>query len=142
VRSLIGDDLHRLGWPRHLFGQPWIPSEFSTNLEALTARLDQRADTLVRLASKRRESRSYGLLPDQDDAFDQLWRLQSELVVADKLLDIGVEVTIGHNSPDLECPLGDHRFGVEVTTRCPVTIEHALRTRLAAICSSGRHGPS
>lgn len=124
--------------PGLLFGRPWIPSEFLTNLEALTARLDQRADILVRLASKRREFRSYGLLPDQDDAFDQLWRLRSELVVADKLLDIGVEVSIGHDSPDLECRLGDRLFGVEVTTRYPVTIEHALRTRLAAICSSGR----
>lgn len=124
--------------PSHLFERPWIPPEFLTNVEALTARLDQRADTLARLASKRRDFRSYGLLPDQDEAFDQLWRLRSELVVADKLLDVDVEVTIGRDSPDLECRLGDRRFGVEITTRYPVTIEHALRTRLAAICSSGQ----
>lgn len=130
------------GWLRdgHLLTRPWIPPEFLINFEALTTRMDHRAATtsaLERLASKRRDCRAYGLLEDPDEAFVQIWRLRSELVVADKLLDIGVDLTIGRDTPDLGCRFADRIFGVEVTTRQPTTIEHTLRTRLSEVGSSG-----
>lgn len=124
----------------HLLSQPWIPAEFVANTAALTARLDQRAaspHSLGRLASKRRDFRAYGQLPDADAAFDQLWRLRSELVVADRLLDAGVEVTIGRETPDPECSWTDWTFGVEITTRHPAEIEYTLRSRLSELGQSG-----
>jgi hypothetical protein len=124
----------------HLFMRPWIPPEFLVNFEALTARLDHRAATnprLDRLASKRKDCRRYGLREDLDEAFAQLWRLRSELVVADKLLDVGVDLMIGRDTPDFECLLAGREFGVEVTTRLPTAIEHALRSRLAEVAPPG-----
>jgi hypothetical protein len=124
----------------HLFTRPGIPPEFLVNFEALTDRLDHRAATnprLDRLASKRKYCRGYGVREDLDEAFAQLWRLRSELVVADKLLDIGVDLTIGCATPDLECLFAGREFGVEVTTRLPTSIERALRSRLAEVAPSG-----
>lgn len=130
------------GWLRdgHLLTQSWVPPEFLINFEALTTRMDHRAATnraLERLASKRRDCRAYGLLEDPDEAFAQIWRLRSELVVADKLLDIGIDLTIGRDTPDFECRFADRTFGVEVTTRQPTTIEYTLRTRLSEVGPSG-----
>lgn len=121
----------------HLPRQPWIPPEFVTNFGELTTRLDGHETGLVRLKSKRKDCRSYGSLASQDEAEEQLLRLRAELIVADRLLDVGVGVEIRPDTPDLKCRFEGHDFGVEVATRQPKTIEQGLRARLAEIGGSG-----
>lgn len=110
--------------------EPWFPDWFGDVLAGLITELEAGVPSSDGLGSKRKAFRTQGQIPGEDwegsmperllateQAFDQMLRQRSELLVGVQLLRAGVLTGMPHETPDFECRLGDRVFGVEVTTR-------------------------